>query len=77
MYYDLLIRIKNAEIAEKDSLTATFSKLNHAVAKILAETGYIKDVQKKSVGKKNFLEIKLSQTKQQDFLNLKEYKQQL
>ncbi len=60
MYYDLLIRIKNAEVAEKDSLVAGFSGLDLAVAKILAEGGYIKDVQKKTVGKKSFLEIKLA-----------------
>ncbi len=60
MHADLVVRIKNAENSEKDSLTATFSKVDFAIAKILAEAGYIKDVQKKTVGKKNFLEIKLS-----------------
>src|SRR3989344_9135591 len=60
MHYDLVVRIKNAENSEKDSLVASFSKVDFAIAKILAEAGYIKDVQKKTVGKKNFLEIKLS-----------------
>lgn len=59
MHYDLLVRIKNAESAEKDSLTANFSKLDLAISKVLLEGGYIKDVQKKSVGRKDFLEIKL------------------
>ena len=59
MHYDLLVRIKNAERAGKDSLTANFSKVDFAVAKILVENGYIKDVQKKTLGRKNFLEIKL------------------
>jgi len=59
MHYDLLVRIKNAERAGKDSLTANFSKVDFAVAKILAESGYIKDVQKKTLGRKSILEIKL------------------
>ena len=60
MHYDLITRIKNAESAEKDSLIAIFSKVDFAIAKILAEAGYIKDVQKKSMGRKSFLEIKLA-----------------
>ena len=60
MHYDLVVRIKNAENSEKNSLIANFSKVDFAIAKILAEAGYIKDVQKKTVGKKNFLEIKLA-----------------
>ena len=60
MHYDLIVRIKNAEKSEKDSLIAPFSKVNLAIAKILAQTGYIRDAQKKIVGKKSFLEIKLA-----------------
>ena len=60
MHYDLITRIKNAENSEKDSLTANFSKIDLAIAKILMETGYIKDVQKKTVGRKNYLDIKLA-----------------
>lgn len=60
MHYDLVVRIKNAENSEKNSLIANFSKVDFAIAKILVEAGYIKDVQKKTVGRKNFLEIKLA-----------------
>ena len=60
MHYDLVVRIKNAENSEKDSIIANFSKVDFAIAKLLVEAGYIKDVQKRTVGKKNFLEIKLS-----------------
>ncbi len=60
MHYDLVVRIKNAENSEKDSLVAHFSKVDFAIAKVLVEAGYINDVQKKTVGKKNFLEIKLA-----------------
>ncbi|MEK9180080.1 MAG: 30S ribosomal protein S8 [Patescibacteria group bacterium] len=59
MYYDLLPRIKNAEAAGKSSVLAPFSKMDFAIAQVLSATGHIKDVQKKTVGKKNFLEIKL------------------
>ncbi len=62
-YYDLLPKIKNAENAGKSSLTVPCSNMDFEVAKVLVKEGYIKDVQKKPVGKKNFLDIKLSAKK--------------
>src|SRR3989344_59815 len=59
-YYDLIPRIKNACQAGKTSLTAPFSKMDFSVAKALVEAGYIKEVQKRSSGKKDFLDIKIS-----------------
>ncbi len=46
-------------MAKKESLQTRFSKFDFAVAKILAEAGYVKDVQKRNIGKKSFLELKL------------------
>lgn len=60
MYYDLLARIKNAAMAEKPLLLAPFSKVDFEIAKVLAKANYIKDVQKKIVNRKNFIELKLS-----------------
>lgn len=60
MYYDLLAKIKNAELAKKSQFIAPFSKMDFCVAKVLAEADYIKDVQKKVVARRNFMEIKLA-----------------
>ncbi|MDO8536830.1 MAG: 30S ribosomal protein S8 [bacterium] len=60
MYTNLLPKIKNAEGAGKKTLTSIFSKADFSVAKILADNGYIKDVQKKPLHKKSFLEVKLA-----------------
>lgn len=59
MYYDLLPRIKNAGVAQKESFTAPYSNLDLAVARILVEAGYLKSAEKRTIGKKNFLEIGL------------------
>lgn len=63
MYYDLLAKIKNGELAKKDRILVPFSRLDFAVAKILAEAGYLSGAQKKSVGRHNFIELKLAGTK--------------
>lgn len=60
MYFDLLAKIKNAQGARKDSFQTSYSKMDFAVAKILVEAGYIREAQKKTVNKKNYLEVKLA-----------------
>ena len=60
MYYDLLARIKNAAMAGKSSLLAPFSRVDFEVAKVLAKENYLKDVQKKVINRKNFIELKLA-----------------
>jgi small subunit ribosomal protein S8 len=59
MYHDFLIRIKNAGRARLETAQAPFSKLNFAIAKVLMETGYLEDVQKRVVGKKSFIDVRL------------------
>lgn len=59
MYYDLLPKIKNAERAGKSFVLVPFSKMDFVVAKILVGTGHLSNVQKKTIGSKNHLEIKL------------------
>lgn len=60
MYWELLSQLKNAVRAKKTSVFIPYSKMDLAIAQILLKSGYVKDVQKKTVGKKNFLEIRLS-----------------
>jgi len=60
MYYDLLARIKNAEMAKKGTVLAPFSRMDYEIAKVLTESGYIRDAQKKTVHKQDFLEIKIA-----------------
>lgn len=57
MYYDLLAKIKNAVRVKKESFLTAFSNFDFEIAKILVEQKYLKDVQKKTIGNKNFLEI--------------------
>ena len=72
MYWDLLPKIKNAGMAGKKSITVPFSGMDFEIAKILVETRYLQSVNKKAVGKKNFLEIKLQyQHKEPVFANFK------
>ena len=59
MHYDLLAKIKNGLRARKEVIHTPFSKLDFAVAKILAEAGYLEDAQKKSIGKKSVVELRL------------------
>lgn len=60
MYYDLLPKIKNAVRAQKDKLTVPFSRMDFAVATALVNGGYAKGVEKETVGKKNFIVIRLA-----------------
>lgn len=60
MYHDLLVRIKNAQMAGKRSLIVPLSKMDFEIAKILVQEGYLREIQKKTIGKKTFLEIKLA-----------------
>jgi|SRR3989344_4042835 len=60
MYYDLLAKLKNATVAKKEYVQTPFSQMDFAVAKILLRYRYIRDVQKKIINRKSFLEIRLS-----------------
>lgn len=43
---DFLIRIKNASMAKKKSVSVPYSRMRHAVASVLAEEGYLESVKK-------------------------------
>ncbi|MDH5648377.1 MAG: 30S ribosomal protein S8 [Gammaproteobacteria bacterium] len=56
---DMLTRIRNAQAADKVSVTLPASKLKRSVAQVLKEEGYIEDVSEKSADGKPLLEIGL------------------
>ncbi|MBI2623008.1 MAG: 30S ribosomal protein S8 [Candidatus Liptonbacteria bacterium] len=60
MYYDTIIKVKNAQMARKESLTVPYSRMDHAVLRALAEKRFVKEVQRKTVGRRSVLEVKLS-----------------
>ncbi len=56
---DLLVRIKNASDARKESLVFPYSKLKESIANVLQKEGYIKSVAKKGKKVNKFIEIEL------------------
>lgn len=59
MYYDTIIKVKNAQMARKESVLVPYSRVDHAVLRALAEKRFVKDVQRKTVGRRNMLEVRL------------------
>jgi small subunit ribosomal protein S8 len=59
MYIDLLIKIKNAQRAGKEVLKTPATKLDKAVADVLAERRFVKKVELKGKSYKKYLEIEL------------------
>jgi small subunit ribosomal protein S8 len=47
---DMLTRIRNASMARKDEVRLPYSKLKHAIAKILLQEGYVAAVAKTDEG---------------------------
>ncbi len=56
MYHDFLVRIKNAARARKESVLAPFSNMDLAIGKLLVENGYLKSIDKRVIGRKNYIE---------------------
>src|SRR3989338_6685561 len=77
MFYDLLARIKNAQSARKESFQMPVSNFDLAVAKVLVETGYIKEAERRGSAKKSFLKIirKPSRHIYSDYRSLKPVRQ--
>jgi small subunit ribosomal protein S8 len=59
MYYNILSELKNAVRARKTSVTFPFSKMDFAVLEALAVGGYVKNVEKETIGRKNFISVKI------------------
>ncbi len=56
---DMLTRIRNAQLANKETVNIPHSRIKQAIANVLKEEGYIENFIIKSENKKNTLEIKL------------------
>jgi len=52
---DMITRIKNATAVKKDQVEVEYSSLNLAIANLLKEAGYLKEVTKKTRFNKNHL----------------------
>lgn len=57
---DMLIRIKNAALVRKESVSVPHSKLKSEVASLLKEKGYLKQVETKGRKTRKFLELEIS-----------------
>lgn len=56
---DFIIRLKNASLSKKGSVSVPYSKLKHAVADILMREGFVGAIEKKGKKVKKFLEVTL------------------
>lgn len=59
MYIDLLTKIKNAQAAKLQNVKVPFSKMDFAVAEILAKHKFIETIEKKGRLPKRIIDIKL------------------
>ncbi len=59
MYIDLIIKIKNAQNARKETLKTSYSKMDKAVLDVLEKRGFIKNVEVKGKGYKKYIEMNL------------------
>jgi small subunit ribosomal protein S8 len=59
MYTDLLIRIKNAQSARKETIKVPYSGMDIAIAEVLARNNFIESAAKKGRLPKRVIEIKL------------------
>ncbi len=56
---DMLTRIRNAQLAKKSEVVMPSSKFKIALAKLLSENGYIREVATFSDDNKNYLKLQL------------------
>ena len=56
---DLIVRIKNATLAEKESFSILHCNINENVLAVLKEYGYIKDFKKYKEGKFKYINIEI------------------
>lgn len=63
MYVNFLVKIKNAQEAEKNVLRTPFSKMDLAIAEVLAKYGYLKSVEIKGKADKQVIEMNLNKEK--------------
>ncbi len=61
MYIDLLIKMKNAEAAEKYFLKTKYTKMDNAVVEILSRYGFVKNFEVKGKSYKKVIEMELNE----------------
>ncbi len=59
MYINLLTKIKNAQAAKLQGLKSPFSRMDFAIAELLAKLKYIESAEKKGRAPKRIIDIKL------------------
>ena len=64
MYYDLLIKIKNAQRVGKKNLKTRFSKQDRAIADILGRNGYVEGIEVKGRPSKRCIILGLKSKRQ-------------
>lgn len=57
---DLIIQLKNAQLAGRSLVTVSFSNFKLAIAELLKREGYLKSITKKGKKVKKFLELELA-----------------
>ncbi len=57
MYIDLIIKIKNAQKAKKETVKSRYSKLDKAVVDVLEMKGFVKNSEVKGKGYKKYIEM--------------------
>jgi len=60
MYYNILSELKNAVRARQDKTTFPYSNMDFAILKKLMEGGYVKSVEKETMGRKSAITVKLA-----------------
>jgi small subunit ribosomal protein S8 len=69
MHYNILSELKNAVRVKKDKITFPYSKMDFAILKKLAENGYVKSVEKETVGRKNIIGVRVAHGTKATMLN--------
>lgn len=59
MYIDLLVKLKNAQLAKKENIKIPYSKMKEKILEILQDNNYIESFEKRGRGIKRVLDAKL------------------
>ena len=63
---DMLIRVKNAQIAGHETVQIPYSRFKHEIAKTLERGGFIENVDRKGKRTRKFIEVTLKFSKTKD-----------
>jgi small subunit ribosomal protein S8 len=60
MYTDMIIKLKNATMADKKSVRFQYTKMDHAITEVLLQYGFLKKVEVKGRVPKRTIEVMLN-----------------